>query len=194
MQKKFSAGKWILFITIGWLTGIALLIIVSIPFESFKIKIGSQALSGICMAAGAGFMQWLILKKLLHTTASWIWFSLTGFAIPFIFFDVLAFFINIQPEIHVPIAAGIAGILCVWLQCKYSLKCSSHHTKGWIIFSFVGWFGSAMLTMLIFRFNMTLDRYVAIPLAFAALFIGDVMLGSITSYKVKAIITQKNAD
>ena len=193
-MNTFNSRKWILFTSIGWVLGIALILILLIPLESLKINVGGQAIVGIGMSAGVGFMQWLLLKQKSPVRINWIWLSILGFSLPFILFDVLAYFIKISPEIYVPIATALSGVLAGWLQARFVLKCSAEDSRGWILFSFLGWFTATIITFLIFRFNMYIEKHVAIFIAFAALFIGGPLLGYITGLKMKILVDQKKQD
>lgn len=188
--KTLSVKTWTIYSCIGWLIGVALVLLIGIPLDSLKIV--GQAMIGIGMGAGMGLMQWLVLRKQNKTGIIWLWFSIIGLGIPYILFDVLAALTGLMSEYYLPIATAGGGLLCGYLQYRFILSKISGNAKNWILYSGVGWLLAHLVTVLLFITNNSIPKYFALPLAFVYILIGGPILGIITGRSMVSILKNRN--
>ena len=188
--KTLSVKTWTVYTGIGWLIGVALVLLIGIPLDSLKIV--GQAMIGIGMGVGIGLMQWLVLRKHIKINSNWFWFSLLGLGIPYILFDVLSAYTGLKTEYYLPIATALGGLLSGYLQYRFILSKISGNAKNWILYSCVGWLLAHLVTVLLFITNNSIPKNIALPLAFVYILIGGPILGIITGHSMISILKNRN--
>jgi hypothetical protein len=187
--KTLSVKTWTVYTSIGWLIGVALVLLIGIPLDSLKIV--GQAMVGIGMGAGIGLMQWLVLRKHIKINSNWFWFSLLGLGIPYILFDIFSEFTGLKTEYYLPIATALGGLFSGYLLYRFILSKIAGNAKNWILYSFMGWLLAHLVTVLLFITNNSIPRYIAIPLAFVYVLIGGPILGMITGRSIVSILKNR---
>jgi len=165
-------GRWIKFTFLGWLLGMALIIILSMILESMGIT-GMQFYVGVGMGAGVGLMQWLLLRKHIGMKSTWISASILGMGIPFILFDL---FTN-NSSYALLFSVSLGGLLSGMLQYEL-IKNLFPNATLWIRGSFIGWTISALTVQLI-NYTMTMVSSGMTNLLLALLNLGLILSGGL---------------
>jgi hypothetical protein len=186
-QKPFILKRWVLLTLVGWIIGIALLVLIAGLAEAIKME--GQWMVGLGMSLGVGGMQWLGLRKHIEKSSAWIWTTVVGMTIPWIAADTLRYFFQFRPDDQVLPATMVGACLLGWLQWRYVLRGANTTSISWVLVTLVAWTLATLAVILLgFYTRMKLPQWLAIPLAFITLFIGGVILGWITGIKLKNII------
>lgn len=136
--------KWIVFTSIGWLSGIILILLFSGILESFGIS-GMQFNLGLGMGCGIGFFQWLLLRKWVNTPFPYFIFTALGMGLPFLLLDLIS---NLEQEWNMLGGTITGGACAAYLQS--TLFPNSHFQRlKWILFSMLGWLASLGCILLI---------------------------------------------
>src|ERR1035437_10482329 len=124
--KQLTQNRWIWLTTAGWFIGILLVVGFAMLGEIIltKDESGGQAAVGIGMGTGVGLMQWVVLRKYLESIQKWLWFSIIGFTLSYVSFDLIAANIDlaIKAEVALPIATTLGALISSWLQYKFILR------------------------------------------------------------------------
>src|ERR1017187_7891343 len=91
--KQLTQNRWIWLTTAGWFIGILLIVGLAMLGEIIlhaKEESGGQAAVGIGMGTGVGLMQWVVLRRYLESVQKWLWFSIFGFTLSYVSFDLMA--------------------------------------------------------------------------------------------------------
>lgn len=141
-----SKWKWIYATAIGWIFGIALVLLLAMSFEGVGIH-NMQFFMGIGMGVGVGLMQWRSLKKILPISKNWIFSSVIGMSLPFLLFDLLKILagVTLGPN-YILYSVCLAALLTGVLQF-FILKRFTGEATLWIIANIIGWI-AATLTFL----------------------------------------------
>ena len=126
--KQLTQNRWIWLTTAGWFIGILLIVGLAMLGEIIlhaKDESGGQAAVGISMGTGVGLMQWVVLRRYLESVQKWLWFSIFGFTLSYVSFDLIATNINlaIKAEVALPIATTLGALISSWLQYKFIGLC-----------------------------------------------------------------------
>src|SRR5687767_5123511 len=87
MVSKISSFKWIIWTSMGWILGIMLVIVLSVPLDNEGAK-DLQLFVGVGMGTGVGFTQWMLLKKFYRISINWLFFSLAGMGSAFLLLEL----------------------------------------------------------------------------------------------------------
>ncbi len=204
IQKPLTLKKWIWLNIAGWFVGVAVVIGLGILAETIlygKEDSGGQALVGVGMGIGVGFMQWILLRRYLRSALNWLWFSILGFTVAYVAFDILASFITISFDVGtiLPLATLIGALISGWLQYAFVLKKSVANSIGWIMWNTFAWLLAHLLTMSMFLIKIPKQSGVLeiliIILTFIFILTGGPLLGFITGrFLVSKINKAQNID
>lgn len=189
-NQPFTVAQWTKATFWGWLIGVALILMLSSFLDSIGIE-HMQFYLGVGMGAGVGFTQWLLLRKRLAISSSWIWLTILGMGIPFIIIDLLEL-----ENTSIKLAVSIAmGSLVVGLLQYQSIKKISPKASLWIWGCFLGWMLS-VVTLNIINYTMTIKvaGYMNLVMALVNLVLilgGGVMLGIVTGIAWKKILAER---
>lgn len=99
--------------------GIILILVLSGFLDSIGIE-KFQFYVGVGMGAGVGFMQWIMIRNISEIKLEWLWTSILGLGIPFLFLDFWSQYSGYplgDKYLSISIASGsvlwVATILCV---------------------------------------------------------------------------------
>lgn len=184
MKIAFSAGKFLLMTFLGWLAGIVLAIIFLNFLEKFGLE-PSFFILGFAIALGVNYFQWLHLRTFLVKSFNWCLLGVIGMSLPFLLMDFL-------PDSFIENKMLIGTILgsLLYPSLQYLLL-RKRFTKSilWIPFTFLGWFASLGLLLII---DISLDLKVSgskwiFLFIFNVLFIlgGGVIVGAIQGIALK---------
>lgn len=187
-SKRLTMKRWVLFTTYGWFIGILLVIGFAFLAElliKMNDESGGQAVVGIGMGAGVGFMHWMAIRKYLASSSGLFLYSMIGFSLAFIFRDLIDLLLNIPitVEITIPFAVLLGAFISAWLQYKYLFKKISDKAVGWISHSIIGWLLATLITWgisLNFKLGDNFPKVFGVLFAFTLLSIGGPILGYIT--------------
>lgn len=148
-KSGFAAGEifasWLRSTFLGWLFGMFLTIIAVIAVDAIGIG-GTQFLIGAGMGAGVGYVQSRALKRLFGESGQWLWLTILGMALPFVFFD-LARALKFEIGYSLPLCVASGGVLVGVLQ-RNILRTHTERANWWIPASAAGWLlaaGTALL-------------------------------------------------
>src|SRR5690349_15382753 len=111
-----SISKWIKFTFFGWFVGMMLILILSGFLDSIGIE-KFQFYIGVGMGGGVGLMQWIVLRKVYPIKLEWLWTSVLGLGIPFLFFDFWSHYSGYPlGEKYLPISMALGSLLIGVLQ------------------------------------------------------------------------------
>lgn len=188
-SKRLTMKRWILFTTYGWFIGILLVVGLALIAE-LLIKMdegsGGQAVVGIGMGAGVGFMHWMATRKYLSAASGLFVYSLTGFALAFIARDLIDGLLNIpvSVEITIPFAVILGALISGWLQYTLLFRKISDKAVSWIPHSIIGWLLATLITMgtsfLSFKIGDHFHKVFVLLFALLFLSVGGPILGFIT--------------
>lgn len=124
----FSPKAWVVANFLGWLFGIGLILLLSGLFDSVGLE-GFQFYVGLGVGMGLGVMQWRMLHTWLGLGKVWLFYSLLGFAVPFLAFDFFSFFWDISlGRYHLPVCVLATGVISSGL---YSLALKKYFEDSW---------------------------------------------------------------
>jgi hypothetical protein len=191
-QKPFTIKRWTIHTLVGWIIGIALLVLIAGLAEALKMGEDAQWMVGLGVSLGIGVMQWLALRKHIEKSSAWIWTTVVGMTLPWIAADTLRYFFQFRPDDQVLPATMVGACLLGWLQWRYVLRGANATSISWVLVTLVAWTMATLTVMLLgFYIRMKLPQWLAIPLAFITLFSGGVILGLVTGWKLKSILHEK---
>lgn len=178
IDTRTFARDWVRSTWYGWLLGIPIIIVLALIGDLFG---GAQVVVGAGMGAGIGLMQGRLVRRLLARMSPWVWSSIIGLSIPFLFADVAGpIGIDIQFSLYWAVAFG--GLFVGAWQAAI-LHARFRDTSLWIIASAIGWTLAGATTAL----ADVLQQSNALPgipgaLAYLALVaLGGVVLGLVTA-------------
>lgn len=182
-EKQITLGRWTKATFLGWLLGVALILVLSSVLDSTGIE-HLQFHLGVGMGAGVGFAQWLLLKKRAAMSKNWIWFSILGMGIPFIILDLMP--AEMAPH---KIAAGIvSGALATGLLQYQLLKKQFRNAQLWIYGCFTGWtLAVATVFAIDYTKYLTSSNLVLFFLNLFLMLAGGIVLGAISGFALKRI-------
>lgn len=188
-QKPFTIRRWVLLTLLGWIVGIALIVLIAGLGEALKIGGDAQWIVGLGMALGVSCLQWVMLRKHLSRSSRWIWTTTVGMTMAWVIADTLRSFLHFRPDDQV-LPTTIAGaLLAGWLQWRFVTKGLGAKSIDWILITTIGWIFSALIIFPMPSVNkLHLPRLLSIFLAFATLFSGGIILGWITGKKMKSLL------
>lgn len=190
-SQRLTLKKWVLFTTYGWFIGILLVVAFAVVGEwliNMNDDSASQAIVGIGMGAGVGFMHWMAIRKYLASSSGMFFFSTIGFSFAFIIRDLVVGLLNIQikAEITIPFAVLLGALISAWLQYTFLLKKIFDKAVGWISYSTIGWLLATLATMgsaiLSFKTANNFPKVFLVPFVLIILTIGGPILGYITGW------------
>lgn len=188
MKYDLSLTKWVRSTFLGWLIGIALILILASAFEAVGIS-NLHFFMGIGMGFGVGFMQWKMLNKIIPIGKRWIWYAMLGLTLPFLTFDLLPYFTRIKfPEYQVSIPIALGGISVGALQLKL-LKSYTKKTDLWVVANILGWI-IAGLSILCIDYTDRISSNVSILFALnlSLMLVGGIILGLISGKFLKKML------
>lgn len=144
----FSLKKWTLSTIYGWLLGFVVIIILA--FASDALGIGnSQFFVGTGIATGVGFMQNRIMRSKLKIGWNWMWMTILGMTISFVFFDFGQNISNIIPAFNLQLSVAVGGIIVGVLQYLVLKAHSINGSCWWIFVSSIGWASAGLVVGLV---------------------------------------------
>jgi hypothetical protein len=145
-KSSFTISKWILFTTIGWVTGFILAMVIAEPLDTIKLEFFGL---GLGMATGIGLLQWVALRKQKYINSKWIWFTIAGLGSSYFLFDILMVILNsskfpftteiVSFGIILTLATTFGAYIIGYLQYKFMLKKYFNISKSWIHYNMLGW-------------------------------------------------------
>ena len=198
--KQLTQNRWIWLTTAGWLIGILLVIGFAMLGEIIlhtNDESGGQAAVGIGMGTGVGLMQWVVLRKYLESVQKWLWFSIIGFTLSYVSFDLIAANIDlaIKAEVALPLATTLGALISGWLQYKFILRNITSKASNWIAYNTIAWLLAHLITSGMLLINMkTSFNIPKVIIAVVALFfltVGGPILGFITGRFIVPVINKQ---
>ncbi len=137
-KTNFPMRKWLIYNSLGWLSGTILVLIFSSIFDAIGIE-NLQFIVAVGIGLGIGIAQWLVLKNIIALKTTWITVTVIGLTIPFLIADILRYFelLNLK-SLFIPICVGTGSILVGSLQSKL-LKDYNIGLLNWLVVSFFSW-------------------------------------------------------
>ncbi|MCP3933628.1 MAG: hypothetical protein GY705_31560 [Bacteroidetes bacterium] len=137
-KTNFPMRKWLIYNSLGWLSGTILVLIFSSTFDAIGIE-NLQFIVAVGIGLGIGIAQWLVLKNIIALKTTWITVTVIGLTIPFLIADILRYFelLNLK-SLFIPICVGTGSILVGSLQSKL-LKDYNIGLLNWLVVSFFSW-------------------------------------------------------
>ncbi|RYD57456.1 MAG: hypothetical protein EOP56_09115 [Sphingobacteriales bacterium] len=182
-----TLGRWTWATFTGWFLSIVAIIALSAAFDGIGIE-NLQFYLGVGMALGTSYMQWRVLHNAFGTGTTWIWNAVIGMGAPFLAFDLLKIFADVQLGANyiiysVCIASVLAGLLQFLVLKKYAAKAGL-----WIIASILGWI-AATSTVLVMDHTKGLihNNWVGFIVNLSLIFAGGIVLGIITGLFMRKI-------
>ena len=161
---------------------------------------GGQAAVGIGMGTGVGLMQWIILRKYLKSVQKWFWFSIIGFTLSYVSFDLIAANIDlsVKAEFALPFATTLGALFSGWLQFKFILRNITSKASNWIAYNTIAWLLAHLITsgMLLINMKTPFIMPKAVIAIFALIFItiGGPILGFITGRFIVPVINKQTSN
>lgn len=185
---QFSITRWVVSTFVGWLLGIAFILLLSGLFDSVGIE-DMQFYLGIGMGAGVGFMQWRLLRKVHLIDLRWIWFSVVGLGTPFLVFDLVRYLTGKSlGSYYLPISIMLAGLLVGLFQFKILSKLV-FKAKYWILMSFLGWALAALtIAGIDFLKGLSNNNWVMFSVNLFLILAGGIILGITTGPSMAKIL------
>lgn len=197
---QLTQNRWIWLTTAGWFIGIILVVGFAMLGEIIlhtKDESGGQAAVGIGMGTGVGLMQWVILRKYWKSVQKWLWFSIIGFTLSYVSFDLIAANINlaIKPEVALLIATALGAFISSWLQYKFILRNITSKASNWITYNTIAWLLAHLITSGMVLINMktslNIPKGIIVVVAIFFLTIGGPILGFITGRFIVPVINKQ---
>lgn len=173
---SFKKSRWIFYNFLGWIMGIAFILILSSFLDSIHIE-HFQFYLGIGMGAGIAFGQWLYLRKVISLPFRWVYLSALGLGIPFVIMDL------IPPDVlkyKLPISVMVGILLMGYFQILIFKKFNIISSR-WFTLNSMAWLLAIMVV-----FSIDYFKYLKTPLIvttlvnFFCVLIGGVIIGLIT--------------
>jgi hypothetical protein len=119
--------------------------------ESFR---SSLLIHAVIYGLVLGGVQWVLLHRYFIWPLSWIGFSIAGWIVVDIWFNIISYWITAWTAIYVvPASAIIAGALLgavQWFVLRKEVYCAG----WWIVASALGWFVSAFISLILSLTNI----------------------------------------
>lgn len=198
--KQLTQNRWIWLNTAGWFIGILLIVGLAMLGEIIlhaKDESGGQAAVGIGMGTGVGLMQWVVLRRYLESVQKWLWFSIFGFTLSYVSFDLIATNINlaIKAEVALPIATTLGALISSWLQYKFILRNITSKASNWIAYNTIAWLLAHLITSGLILINMKaifdIPKVINAVVALFFLTVGGPILGFITGRFIVPVINKQ---
>ncbi len=145
--------RWILSTFLGWLIGIAAVIVLAMLWDSLGIGT-AQFMVGLGMGTGVGIMQSRQLRPWLGNPWPWIYASVIGMSVPFILADVISALGGLP--FMLPLFVLLSGLFAGFLQSRL-LRPHSRSSQWWIAASAVAWILAAGVIPLSDALDQLLD-------------------------------------
>lgn len=200
-DKQLTQGLWIKANTAGWFIGIILVIGLALLGEAVmksSEQSGGQAVVGMGMGAGVGFMQWLVLRRYWESVQKWLWFSIIGFTISFVLFDLIAANAKwkITAEVALPFATVLGALICSWLQYTFVLQKIASKTAYWLLYNTIAWVLAELITSGVSLLKLNLSAFfpkvIIVVLALLFLSVGGPILGYITGKFIVPLVNEQS--
>jgi hypothetical protein len=182
--------RWIWYHLAGWFLGIVLVLCIDPLFEFIGLRTGKLPV-GIAMALGIGIMEWAQLRK-YGIGASWIGYTVAGFFIGFLTFELLQGRLFPHASDYFLILATIMSAAAAgFLQYRFVLRDKAVTGPQWVAWQVVGWTVACLVAA-----SATLLRTAELPrwafgIASIALILSSgPLLGFITSWVIQPIADQ----
>ena len=198
--KQLTQNRWIWLNTAGWFIGILLIVGLAMLGEIIlhaKDESGGQAAVGIGMGTGVGLMQWVVLRRYLESVQKWLWFSIFGFTLSYVSFDLMATNIDlaIKAEVALPIATTLGALISSWLQYKFILRNITSKASNWIAYNTIAWLLAHLIISGLILINMKaifgIPKVINAVVALFFLTVGGPILGFITGRFIVPVINKQ---
>ena len=198
--KQLTQNRWIWLTTAGWFIGILLIVGLAMLGEIIlhaKEESGGQAAVGISMGTGVGLMQWVVLRRYLESVQKWLWFSIFGFTLSYVSFDLMATNIDlaIKAEVALPIATTLGALISSWLQYKFILRNITSKASNWIAYNTIAWLLAHLIISGLILINMKaifgIPKVINAVVALFFLTVGGPILGFITGRFIVPVINKQ---
>jgi hypothetical protein len=198
--KQLTQNRWIWLTTAGWFIGILLIVGLAMLGEIIlhaKEESGGQAAVGIGMGTGVGLMQWVVLRRYLESVQKWLWFSIFGFTLSYVSFDLMATNIDlaIKAEVALPIATTLGALISSWLQYKFILRNITSKASNWIAYNTIAWLLAHLIISGLILINMKaifgIPKVINAVVALFFLTVGGPILGFITGRFIVPVINKQ---
>jgi len=191
-------NNWILFSWGGWSIGILLVLLLGGLQESLGIHTGGNFIIGVGMGAGVGLFQWFLLRRFLHHGYEWFLFSIIGFGLGFLLFDISRNFITSTTTLNIFLSTATGAVLSSWMQYHYLLNDYKPKAKNWIYYSVIAWMLALLLTEALFKllqvFRNEIPRYTSVIFAFLSILLGGLLLGLITGKCILSLFQNRKEE
>ena len=184
----FTNFGWIKVTFLGWLAGIALILMLSVFFDSIGVE-NLQFYTGVGMGAGVGFTQWRYLKKLGTIDSKWFWFSVVGIGIPFVIVDILRGVDLVETGTYTLLwTLGISSFFVGLLQYKL-LSGLSPQAYLWMFGAFISWtMGAATVFSLDYSHYISNHNMILFSINLFLILAGGIVLGILSGIFMKLIL------
>ena len=141
---KHFFKRWVFITFVGYIIGFVLtmigLIAGDLISENWTTMPEFQAVIGISMGAGVGLAQRRIIGKWIGAGKQWVWASIIGLGLSFLFFDLIAIVWNgaTHDWDSLPLALAFGGLFIGLLQLRM-LRVHSKRAIWWIPACIAGW-------------------------------------------------------
>ena len=198
--KQLTQNRWIWLTTAGWFIGILLVVGFAMLGEIIlhaKDESGGQAAVGIGMGTGVGLMQWVVLRRYLESVQKWLWFSIIGFTLSYVSFDLIATNIDlaIKAEVALPFATTLGALITSWLQYRFILRNITSKASNWIAYNTIAWLLAHLITSGLILINMKasfdIPKVINAVVALFFLTVGGPILGFITGRFIVPVINKQ---
>jgi hypothetical protein len=149
------------------------------------------------MGTGVGLMQWVVLRRYLESVQKWLWFSIFGFTLSYVSFDLMATNIDlaIKAEVALPIATTLGALISSWLQYKFILRNITSKASNWIAYNTIAWLLAHLIISGLILINMKaifgIPKVINAVVALFFLTVGGPILGFITGRFIVPVINKQ---
>lgn len=188
-HQQLTMSRWVVMTFTGWLIGFVFVLVLSGLLEAMgKENLGFHL--GVGMGGGVGFMQWVALRKRIKVSTLWIWYSVLGFGVPYLIFDIVSLFTDTSLAFYrLSLGTGVGGV-CVGLLQFLLLRKYSASAAKWIVFSFLGWTFAALTVVAVdYTKYISGNNWVLLALNLILILGGGAILGIWTGKSITSIIT-----
>ncbi len=169
-------AQWLRSTFFGWVLGVVLTIIAIIAVDAIGVQ-GTQFLIGAGMGMGVGYAQTRTVRQLLGGSGRWLWVTVLGMALPFVFFD-LSRILGAKLGYSLPLCVAAGGVFVGVLQ-RGILRSHSERANWWVPASVVGWLLAAGTVVLNDKYLQEMLRRNLPGVLGALIYLGVILSGGL---------------
>ncbi len=194
MAKGSIIGRWLKATAFGWFLSIVLILLLSGLFEGAGIH-NMQFYTGVGIGLGVGYTQWRVLRRLCGVGMAWIWSAVAGLGLPFLLFDLLKMFANINLGDYYLLCSVCVGSLLTGMLQYRVLRPYTSTPAIWILACILGWIASVVTVLAINYTRMLSNNNWFLFIANLMLILaGGVVLGTITAPFISRMLKTARSD